>query len=447
MKILALLILSASAFASQTTLTGTIKDAQGSGVNGLLIMSLPVPAQDTTTNVAVAASPVLFRLVNGAVSGGAQLYDVSTLQPQGLYYAARAYDTAGNLIFNANYVVTGTTFNIGAATPTSITTSNISYAGVTFLGITNVGNFVLNGTYTESNSGIFTNTQTNEYLQSLLNGCTASEYNTVQVGNFTTDAIAGCVAMPQTATVHQVNGIAGYVTNSVNISQSGGAVGGYFQGRQLANNGSSWGINGLVQDVGGLTGHQLISNEVDINIMGTPARAWGLLVSGASTGTIPALGSAAGVEIRSPGYVGGSILHWPAALNIPDGSGTLGINLGATAATGNSVSSQPIQFQGRDGGGVTRNAQISGTSTGTLSLSAVQKLNIQDKGQCTMAAGACSAQTLNNTYSVAPICLATWTGTGALAGAIKIASSTTTVTPTSSNGADTAQVNWICVGN
>ncbi len=135
-----------------------------------------------------------------------------------------------------------------------------------------------------SNTGIFTNTQTNEYLQSLLGNCTTTEYNTVQVGNFTTDAIAGCVDMPITATVHQVDGIAGYVTNHVNIAQSGGAVGGYFQGRQMADNGAAWGSNSLVQDVAGLNAHQIISNEVDVNVLGTPARAWGVLVSGGSTG-------------------------------------------------------------------------------------------------------------------------------------------------------------------
>jgi hypothetical protein len=51
--------------------------------------------------------------------------------------------------------------------------------------------------------------------------------------------------MPVTATVHQVNGIAGYAVNNVNVSQSGGAVGGYFQARNTANNASSFGSNSL----------------------------------------------------------------------------------------------------------------------------------------------------------------------------------------------------------
>lgn len=124
----AVLLLCASfARASNTTLTGTITDAQGNPLNGTLQMRLPVPAQDTTLLTAVSNSPVTFNLVNGMIVGGAPLKDVATLQPQGLYYIARAYDYTGALQFSGNYVVTGTTFNLGAAIPTAVTTSNISY--------------------------------------------------------------------------------------------------------------------------------------------------------------------------------------------------------------------------------------------------------------------------------------------------------------------------------
>lgn len=279
------------------------------------------------------------------------------------------------------------TFSGGAAFPGGISGS-VAHAGAeTFNGVTSFpggisgstafggptsfgGATTFTGPGSFTNAGVFTNTQTNEYLQSLVGTCTTAEYNTVQTGNFTTDAMAGCVDMPITATVHQINGIAGYVTNHVNVSQSGGAVGGYFQGRQLANNGSSWGINGLVQDVGGLTGHQLISNELDINVLGTPARAWGILINGASTGTIPALGSAAGIEIRGPASAIAGSQRWPAALNIIDSTATVAINIG-TVASGNSQNSQPIQLQGRDSGGVTRNLSISSSPGGALTVNAL----------------------------------------------------------------------------
>ena len=124
-----LLLCAIFAHGSTTTLTGTITDSQGNPMNGVLVMRLPVPAQDLDTNTAIAPTPVYFNLVNGVITGGAPLKDVGPthMQPNGLFYIARAYDTTGALQFYGNYVVTGTTFNLGAATPTSVTTSNVSY--------------------------------------------------------------------------------------------------------------------------------------------------------------------------------------------------------------------------------------------------------------------------------------------------------------------------------
>lgn len=83
----------------------------------------------------------------------------------------------------------------------------------------------------------------------------------------------------------------------------------------------------------------------------------------------------------------------------------------------------------------------------TNSVANPSRLKLTDQGQCTMAAGTCAAQNLGTSYVTAPICFLTWTGTGTLAGALKVASTTTTVTPSSSDGADTAEVNWACFGN
>jgi hypothetical protein len=74
-------------------------------------------------------------------------------------------------------------------------------------------------------------------------------------------------------------------------------------------------------------------------------------------------------------------------------------------------------------------------------------VKIADQGNCTMSAGTCSAQNLSTTYGTAPNCTCTWNGSGSLTGFLKCPSTTTTVTPASSVGGDTAQVNWICLGN
>lgn len=113
--------------ATTSTITGTIVDAQGNPLNGYVTMQLPIPAQDTTTNSVVGNAPVTYRVVNGTIQSGPPLYDVAALQPQNLYYITRFYDTTGTLVSWGNYVVTGATYNLGSATPTNVTTSNISF--------------------------------------------------------------------------------------------------------------------------------------------------------------------------------------------------------------------------------------------------------------------------------------------------------------------------------
>lgn len=141
-------------WASKTTLTGSITDSQGNGLNGSLLMTLPVPASDGTT--AVMPGTVSFQVSNGTILGTAQLYDVATLQPQGLFYSAEGYDNAGNLVFYGNYVVTGASFNLGAATPTTVTTSNISYLTPIF----SQGNNTFTGTNSFTGPNTFSNSVT-----------------------------------------------------------------------------------------------------------------------------------------------------------------------------------------------------------------------------------------------------------------------------------------------
>lgn len=66
-------------------------------------------------------------------------------------------------------------------------------------------------------------------------------------------------------------------------------------------------------------------------------------------------------------------------------------------------------------------------------------------GSCTMnGASGCPAITFLGTYNVAPKCTASWNGTGALTGFIKVATSTTQLTITSSVAADTAVMFYNC---
>jgi len=125
------------AHAATSTITGTITDSQGNPVYGTITFQLPVAAQDTATNTAIAPNVQSYRVVNGVIQSGPPLFDVAGLQPKNLYYVAKVYDQAGNIILMGNYVVTGTTFNFGSATPTSVTTSNISYTNPVSLSVAN----------------------------------------------------------------------------------------------------------------------------------------------------------------------------------------------------------------------------------------------------------------------------------------------------------------------
>jgi hypothetical protein len=104
-------------------------------------------------------------------------------------------------------------------------------------------------------------------------------------------------------------------------------------------------------------------------------------------------------------------------------------------------------YQGLVKGGQCLTTGVTGVCTNNkVNVMGENSMMFADTGTCTMAAGTCAAQTLSHTYQTAPFCFATWTGGGALAGQVKVPSTTTTVTPASSNGADTAVVNWSCQG-
>lgn len=243
-------------------------------------------------------------------------------------------------------------------------------------------------TLTLVNPGVFTNTQMNEYNQSLLNGCNpVQEFQAEQGPNFSTDAVAGCVAMPSGATVHQVNGLAGYVSNSVSDPQSGGAVGVYGQGRALVsgpgnnNANATWGFNSLVSDSPGTENTQLISHEVDINIFGRPVRAWGVLISGLTGPNAVVPPSAAGLEIRAPSYASGNNVPWPAALRLAEGAGEHAIDVGP-ATSGNNVSSMPMNFMSRDSSGAVHNTTVAATPNGDVGISGGLVLKSPDGTKC-----------------------------------------------------------------
>ena len=114
--------------------------------------------------------------------------------------------------------------------------------------------------------GSFTGGQMNLNFQSRVNGCDpAKEYHSVQY-DYETEGITGCVT-GGFGTTHQITAVAGYATSITSVD----AVGGYFQGRGLANNTHAFGINPVAQDVAGLTSGVTFSNEFDIQPYNPPS--------------------------------------------------------------------------------------------------------------------------------------------------------------------------------
>jgi hypothetical protein len=114
--------------------------------------------------------------------------------------------------------------------------------------------------------GSFAGGQMNLNFQSRVNGCDpAKEYHSVQY-NYATEGLTGCVTGGLGST-HQITGVAGYATSITPVD----AVGGYFQGRGLANNTHAFGINPVAQDIAGLTSGVTFSNEFDIQPYNPPS--------------------------------------------------------------------------------------------------------------------------------------------------------------------------------
>lgn len=217
------------------------------------------------------------------------------------------------------------------------------------------------------NAGTFSNAQMNLYLQSLINGCSPS---TEISGNANaTQAITGCVAVPAGTVNNNSAGVAGFANSLADSAgrTHGNAVGGYFQGRALANNSAVWGINPLCFDAQGLTGHNITCAEIDVGVSlgSTPAYLRGLtIIASPGIGGVGTPGTnSIGIEMAStPGA-----FVWNKAIMLNRGISANGIVIDSNGFGGNN-NSQSINLIGYDGGNVAHQSSVNGTSTGNVQL-------------------------------------------------------------------------------
>lgn len=154
-KLLALLILAflpVMAMAGTVQIIGTIHSASGNLFNGSIKFQFPFAgAVDTNCNSVtgsclVTPSVITVPVVNGALPLSTILTRNGDIQPLNTYYRAFVFSPYGDQLAASNFVIPagGTTFDIGAALQTTITTSNVSFI--------NPANLSANNTWLGSNN-------------------------------------------------------------------------------------------------------------------------------------------------------------------------------------------------------------------------------------------------------------------------------------------------------
>lgn len=184
--LITLLLLSSLTWGATATLTGRIQSPSGAAFNGQIAFQLPF-AGAIDRNCAFFGSCLLtvavkrYPVVNGAVTPAPILTRNGDISPGGTYYRAYLYDEFGRNLQQSVFVIPAgaTTFDIGAALQTVITTNNVSFV--------NPGAVDGNNTWTGNNTytGLITFTNTSTVI---FNGTTI--FNTA-VTLFQNNNIAG----------------------------------------------------------------------------------------------------------------------------------------------------------------------------------------------------------------------------------------------------------------
>jgi len=356
------------------------------------------------------------------------------------------------------------------------TTSAFAQSGVGGGGQTNVSGGGSSGpitpaTVTVTTAGVFTNTQYNgPSITANLNGCNPSvEYSILQVGQQGTDAVVGCVTVPVGSTVHQADAIAGYVstasTNTFPVALYGAA-------RCLVTNCSIWGANPVAAD-GGFAANIMYGIENDLNITNAGSKGFGARAIGAWTaqpgqsksGPGNVIGFSVGAPISGTNKWTSGFNCDTAATDNSSGNGNC-LDIGSIA-TGADKASQAITWHSTTSTSTVMSNQFftsvdgndkpdfifipnsafntNGVFAAMLPVpgasSGISPSNMLSAGSTTLVAGT-KTVTFTQAYAVAPKCVANGQ---TIANAMLAIATTTQITVTSSSGADTQVVSWLCM--
>ncbi len=136
--VFAFLLLAVPAFSATIPISGTVRLANGNLLNGSVRFTLNYSAgRDSCSSNVIVAQTVTFRIANGTLPGAARITPNDCIQPANTTYTAQYLTVTGQVFAQNVFYIQGSSFDIGAATPTPLTTSNISFG--TFTGLTSVG--------------------------------------------------------------------------------------------------------------------------------------------------------------------------------------------------------------------------------------------------------------------------------------------------------------------
>ena len=122
-----------TAFAGTVPVVGNIRGPNGSRFTGTVRMTLNYPATDTCSGNITAPNSATFGVANGTIASGAVITPNDCLSPANTFYVTQFYTSQGQLVRQNNFYVStpvspATQFNLGTAVPTTLTSSNISFA-------------------------------------------------------------------------------------------------------------------------------------------------------------------------------------------------------------------------------------------------------------------------------------------------------------------------------
>lgn len=222
-------------------------------------------------------------------------------------------------------------------------------------------------TLNDNNTGVFTDTQLNQYLTSSVGGLNfTTEFQSAEGTHGTTEGLSGGVTVPSGASEIQASGLAGYAVSNTSTLTSLGfptvAMGAYAQSHCAVNGAHCQGGDLVAVDDAGLTQHIVLTG---LEVLAAPRN--NTTAYDAVNGLNVILNGVAGQSyFPAMGCFSQTTATWSSCLFSRDGAAIVAFAAGALATSG-TVGSQSLQFNSFNGG-TELFTSISATPAGALTM-------------------------------------------------------------------------------